>query len=112
MSQLNQIMKNKTNLKTNTMAKGKVKNVDLTVETEKSKVKVKKQDKKVDVAIDTPNVDVTFNQDEDSKELNYDGKNLDVHIKKEGDSVEASIKSDTKLGKFLGRWILNRFKRK
>lgn len=94
------------------MAKSKVKNVDLTVETEKSKVKVKKQDKKVEVVIDTPNVDVTFNQNENSKEFNYDGKNVDVHVKKEGDSVQADIKSNSKLGKFLGKLILNRFKRK
>jgi hypothetical protein len=94
------------------MAKTKVKNVDLTVETEKSKVKVKKTGKKVDLVIDTPNVDVTFKKDENSKELNFDGKNVDVHVKQEGENVQADIKSSSKLGKFLGKLILNRFKRK
>jgi hypothetical protein len=96
------------------MSKQKVKNVDVTVETDKSKVTVVKKEKQVKVVVDTPNVDVTFNkEDENNKEFNLDTKNLDVTVKKDGENTTVEVKSEKGLlkhvGKVLSKIILKRF---
>lgn len=98
------------------MAKQKVKNVDVTLETDKAKVTVVKKEKQVKVAVDTPNVDVTFNkEDENNKEFILDSKNLDVTVKKDGENTTVEVKSENGLlkqvGKVLSKVILNRFKK-
>jgi hypothetical protein len=96
------------------MSKKKVKNVDVTLETDNAKVTVVKKEKQVKVAVDTPNVDVTFNkEDEDNKEFNLDTKNLDVTVKKDGENTTVEVKSEKGLlkhvGKVLSKIILKRF---
>jgi hypothetical protein len=95
------------------MAKQKVKNVDVTLETDKAKVTVVKKEKQVKVAVDTPNVDVTFNkEDEDNKEFVLDTKKLDVTVKKEEGVTTVEVKSENGLlrqvGKILSKVILRR----
>lgn len=92
------------------MAKGKTKNVDVTVEAGKSTAKVKKTGKKVEVVVDTPNVDVTYKQDEDSKEFNLDGQNLDIKVTKEDGKLDIDVKSNGKIGSFFGKFIPRNFK--
>ena len=88
------------------MAKQKVKNVDVTLETDKAKVTVVKKEKQVKVAVDTPNVDVTFNkEDENNKEFNLDTKNLDVTVKKDGENTTVEVKSEKGLLKYVGKLI-------
>jgi hypothetical protein len=88
------------------MSKQKVKNVDVTLETDKAKVTVVKKEKQVKVAVDTPNVDVTFNQeDENNKEFNLDTKNLDVTVKKDGENTTVEVKSEKGLLKYVGKLI-------
>jgi hypothetical protein len=96
------------------MSKKKVKNVDVTLETDKAKVTVVKKEKQVKVAVDTPNVDVTFNQeDENNKEFNLDTKNLDVIVKKDGENTTVEVKSEKGLlkhvGKLISKVVLKRF---
>ena len=96
------------------MAKQKVKNVGVTLETDKAKVTVVKKEKQVKVAVDTPNVDVTFNQeDENNKEFNLDTKNLDVIVKKDGENTTVEVKSEKGLlkhvGKLISKVVLKRF---
>jgi hypothetical protein len=98
------------------MAKKKVKNVNVAVETDNAKVTVVKKEKQVKVAVDTPNVDITFNkEDENNKEFNLDTKNLDVTVKKDGENTIVEVKSENgllnKVGKILSKVILNRFKK-
>jgi hypothetical protein len=95
------------------MAKKKVKNVDVTLETDKAKVTVVKKEKQVKVAVDTPNVDVTFNQeDEDNKEFVLDTKKLDVNVKKEDGVTTVEVKSENgflrQIGKILSKVILRK----
>jgi hypothetical protein len=99
------------------MSKKKVKNVDVTIETDKSKVTIKKEDKKVKVALDTPNVDVTVNkEDENNKEFILDSKNLDVTVKKEEGKTTVEVKSEKgflkQVGKVISKVVLRRFKKK
>jgi hypothetical protein len=99
------------------MAKGRIKNVDVTVETDKSKVTFNKEGEKVNISIDTPKVDVEFNrEDKDSKEFNLDTKNLDIHVKQEGDEITTEVQAKsgflTKLGNLIGKIFTKRFKRK
>jgi hypothetical protein len=96
------------------MAKQKVKNVDVTLETDKAKVTVVKKEKQVKVVVDTPNVDVTFNkEDENNKEFNLDTKNLDVTVKKDGENTTVEVKSEKGLlkhvGKLISKVVLKRF---
>lgn len=98
------------------MAKKKIKNVELTVETDKSKIKVQKEDKKVKVEVDTPKVDVSFNkEDENNKEFVLDTKNLDIAVKEEAGNTTVEVKSEkgflATVGKVLSKVILKRFKK-
>lgn len=98
------------------MAKKKVKNVDVTVETDKSKVTIKKEDKKVKVAVDTEKVDVSFNKEnENNKEFKLDSKNLDVVVKKEEGNTTVEVKSEKgflkQVGKVISNVVLRRFKK-
>jgi hypothetical protein len=95
------------------MSKKKVKNVDVTLETDNAKVTVVKKEKQVKVAVDTPNVDVTFNKEDDNnKEFVLDTKKLDVTVKKEEGVTTVEVKSDNGLlrqvGKILSKVILRR----
>jgi hypothetical protein len=95
------------------MPRKKVKNVDVTLETDNAKVTVVKKEKQVKVAVDTPNVDVTFNKEDDNnKEFVLDTKNLDVTVKKEEGVTTVEVKSDNGLlrqvGKILSKVILRR----
>jgi len=95
------------------MAKKNVKNLELTVETDKSKVTVQKKEKKVKVEVDTPNVDVTVNKDENSKEFILDSKKLDITVKKDENNTTVEVKSENgilkQVGKVLSKIILKRF---
>jgi hypothetical protein len=98
------------------MAKKNVKNVDVTVKTEKAKVTVQKKEKKVKVAVDTPKVDVSFNkEDENNKEFVLDTKNLDVTVKEEAGNTTVEVKSEkgffATVGRVLSKVILKRFKK-
>lgn len=99
------------------MAKKNVKNVDVTLETDKAKVTVIKKEKKVKVAVDTEKVDVSFNkEDENNKEFNLDTKNLDVVVKQEEGNTTVEVKSEKgflkQVGKVLSKVVLRRFKKK
>lgn len=95
------------------MAKGKLKNVDVTVETAKAKVTVQKKEKKVKVAVDTPKVDVEFTKERDKKEFVLDTPKLDVKVTQEGDVVTSEVTGNSslliKLGKFISKVFTKRF---
>ena len=95
------------------MAKKAAKNVEVTVETNKSKVTVKKKDANVNVDVDTPNVDVTYTKEEDKKEFVLDSRKLDISVKKEGEVVVTEVEGKTgflkQVGKILSRIFVRKF---
>jgi hypothetical protein len=97
------------------MAKKRLRNVAVTVETDKAKVTVEKKEENLNIEVDTPNVDVTFKKDEDSKEFTIDSKKLDVSVKKEGDVVTAEVTASsnflTKVGNFISKIFTRKFKK-
>lgn len=95
------------------MAKKKVKNVEVTVETEKATVIVEKKDGNVTVDVDTPNVDVTYIKEDDKKEFVLDSRKLDVSVKKEGEITTAEVEAQSgflkTIGKVLSKIFVKRF---
>lgn len=95
------------------MAKKKVKNVEVTVETEKVNVIVEKKDGNVLVDVDTPNIDVTYIKEDEKKEFVLDSKKLDISVKKEGEVVTTEVEAQggflKQVGKILSRVLSKRF---
>ena len=95
------------------MAKKAAKNVEVTVETDKSKVTVKKKDGNVNVDVDTPNVDVTYTKEEDKKEFVLDSRKLDISVKKEGEVTTTEVEAQSgflkQVGKILSRIFVRKF---
>lgn len=98
------------------MAKKKIKDFEISIDTEKVDVKVKKKGDNVKVDVDTPKVDVNVTKEGDNKEFNYDSEKLDVHVKKDEAGTTVVVESENSLLKKFGTWLSNiyvkRFNRK
>jgi diaminopimelate epimerase len=94
------------------MAKKKIKDFEISVDTEKVDVKVKKKGDNVKVDVDTPKVDVNVTKEGEK----YDSEKLDVHVKKDEAGTTVIVESDNSLLKKFGTWLSNiyvkRFNRK
>ena len=98
------------------MAKKKIKDINISVDTEKVDVKVEKKGDNVKVSVDTPKVDVNIKREGEEKEFKYDSEKLDVHVKKDETGTTVVVESDNSLLKKFGTWLSNiyvkRFNRK
>jgi len=94
------------------MAKKKIKDFEISVDTEKVDVKVKKKGDNVKVDVDTPKVDINITKEGENKEFNYDGKKLDVHVKKDETGTTVVVEAENSLLKKVGTWISKVFVKK
>lgn len=94
------------------MAKKKVKDFNVDVDTDKVDVKVEKKGKDLKVEVDTPNVDVKFTKEGKNKEFNYDGKKVDVNVKNVEGRTEVVVDSESHVLKKIATFITKLFVKK
>lgn len=89
------------------MAKKKIKDINISVDTEKVDVTIEKKGDNVKVNVDTPKVDVNVTKEGENKEFKYDSEKLDVHVKKDDAGTTVVVESDNSLLKRFGTWLSN-----
>lgn len=94
------------------MTKKKVKDVNISVDTEKVDVSVEKKGKNVKVKVDTPKVDVDLKKEDDIKEFKLDTEKLDVEVKKDETGTVVVVQSENSFLKRVGNWVSKIFVRK
>lgn len=89
------------------MAKKKLKDFEVTVDTKKVDVKAKKEGENVTVKVETPNRSAEYIKTEDEQSFKFDGKKLDVEVVKTEEGIKTTVNADNKLvelgGKILAR---------
>lgn len=95
------------------MAKKKIKDFDVTVDTEKVDVHVKKKGSDFDVDVKTQKVEVELKSEGENKTFKMDGKKIDVHVEKTeaGTTVEVVAENGflQKIGKFISNIFVKKF---
>ena len=94
------------------MAKKKIKDFNVSVDTEKVDVTIEKKGEDVKVNVDTPKVDVNIKKEGENKEFNYDGQKLDVKVKKDEKGTVVVVEAENSLLKRFGNWMSKIFVKK
>lgn len=94
------------------MAKKKIKDFDVTVDTEKVDVHVNKKGSDFDIDVNTPKVDVELKSEGENKTFDMDGKKIDIHVEKNGEETIVKVEAENGFLKKIGTFISNIFVKK
>jgi hypothetical protein len=86
--------------------------INAEVKVKKTKVSVKKKDKNLDVKVETPKTRVVLTSDEEKKDFNYDGEKLDVQVTKTNEGTTVKVEAQTPILKRAGKWIAHMMSKK
>jgi len=81
------------------------KDFEVTVDTEKVDVNVKKEGDNINVNIDTPKVDVNITKDGKDKSFSLDSKKLKVQVDKTEEGTTVNVEAGNNVLQKLGNWI-------
>ena len=94
------------------MAKNKIKDFDVKVDTEKVDVHVKKKGSDFDVDVKTQKVEVELKSEGENKTFNMDGKRIDIHVEKTETGTTVEVVAENGFLKKIGTFISNIFVKK
>lgn len=87
------------------MAKKKIEDFEVNVDTNKVDVKAKKEGENITVKVDTPNRSAEYTKKEDKQSFKFDGKKLDVEVVKTEEGVKTTVNAQNKFVKFGGNLL-------
>jgi len=72
----------------------------------------KKKIKDINISVDTEKVDVNFKKEGDKKEFTLDGQKLDIHVEKTETGTVVTVDAQNSFLKKVGNWISKIFVKK
>jgi hypothetical protein len=87
------------------MAKKKIEDFEVNVDTNKVDIQAKKEGENVTVKVETPNRSAEYIKTEDEQSFKFDGKKLDVEVVKNEEGIKTTVNADNKFVKFGGNLL-------
>ena len=94
------------------MAKKKIKDFNVNIDTEKVDIKIEKKEDSLNVQVETPKGTASIVSDGENKEFKLDSKKLDVLVTKENGATKVVVESENGFFKRVGNFISKIFVKK